>query len=136
MWHACDPLVGAVQGLLGNDTLAQNMLWRSLGASIGSRSLLLDMNYTDMDMLNIGDDVVVQHQMWQLHTFEDRVLRLGKTRLGDRVTVCATIVMGGTTLGDDVTVLPNSVVMKGESLAAGTTYVGVPVEPTQADHRV
>ena len=71
--------------------------------------------------------ISVQNKMWQLHTFEDRVMKLGETHIKNRVTLNGVILMGETTVGDDVEVKPNSVCMKGEELLPGTTYAGVPL---------
>ena len=65
-------------------TLAENMVWRALGATIGARVQVIGWRYSDMNMLDIGDDVTVQHPCWQLHTFEDRCLRVGPTNIGKR----------------------------------------------------
>ena len=77
-------------------------------------------------MLQIGDDAAVSC-LYQAHTFEDRVHKIGRITIGKRATVdsCA-MVLCETNIGQDAHVMPHSVVMKGERLEPGQTYAGRP----------
>merc|ERR1712167_383343 len=63
MWPAVAKLLGPMLAFISG-TLLENYIWRSLGAHIGKRSLILEARYTDMDMVFIGDDCVIQNKMW------------------------------------------------------------------------
>jgi acetyltransferase-like isoleucine patch superfamily enzyme len=66
--------------------------------------------------------------MFQAHTFEDRVLKMGRVHIGRCATVGAGAVpLYGTSVGEGTIVTPHSVIMKGESLTAHTVYAGAPV---------
>jgi non-ribosomal peptide synthetase-like protein len=104
---------------------------RAMGAHIG-RNVVLGTSLAqlvDPDMLWIDDDATVSCHL-QLHSFEDRVLKLGRSRFGARSTVgTGALVLYGAGIGADVRVEEQSVVMKHEHLAPGARYVGVPTRP-------
>jgi non-ribosomal peptide synthetase-like protein len=102
---------------------------RAMGMRIGRRVLLGPgfSQVVDPDMIEIGDGATV-HAMFQAHTFEDRVLKIGPVRIGAGASVGpGTVPLYGVTIGEGTVVAPHSVVMKGETLAARTTYEGAPV---------
>jgi non-ribosomal peptide synthetase-like protein len=102
---------------------------RAMGMRIGRRVLLGPgfAQVVDPDMIEIGDGATV-HAMFQAHTFEDRVLKIGRVRIGAGASVGpGTVPLYGVTIGEGTVVAPHSVVMKGETLAARTTYEGAPV---------
>ena len=102
---------------------------RSMGMRIGRRVLLGPgfAQVVDPDMIEIGDGATV-HAMFQAHTFEDRVLKIGPVRIGAGASVGpGTVPLYGVTIGEGAVVAPHSVVMKGETLAPGLTYEGSPV---------
>jgi len=115
--------------LLGGTT-ALNPVLRVLGAHVGEGTLVLNQRrYFDMDMLHIGTNAVVNTIKWQLHTFEDSVLKLYPARIGDGALVSHSTIVGGASIGDGATLLPGSCVMKGEELADWKIYSGSPVAP-------
>jgi non-ribosomal peptide synthetase-like protein len=102
---------------------------RAMGMRIGRRVLLGPgfAQVVDPDMIEIGDGATV-HAMFQAHTFEDRVLKIGPVRIGAGASVGpGTVPLYGVTIGERTVVAPHSVVMKGETLAPGLTYEGSPV---------
>ncbi len=102
-----------------------------MGARIG-RNVVLGTSLAqlvDPDMLQIDDDATVSCHL-QLHSFEDRVLKLGYSRFGARSTVAAgALVLYGADIGEDAIVEEQSVVMKHEHLSPGSRYAGVPTRP-------
>jgi len=83
----------------------------------------------DPDMLDLGDDATV-HALFQAHTFEDRVLKIGPVRVRARATVgSGAVLFYGTDVGEDARVAPHGVVMKGERLLPGRSYAGSPSRP-------
>ncbi len=106
---------------------------RAMGMRIGRRVLLGPgfAQVVDPDMIDIGDGATV-HAMFQAHTFEDRVLKIGPVRIGAGASVGpGTVPLYGVTIGERTVVAPHSVVMKGETLASGLTYEGSPVAVRQ-----
>jgi non-ribosomal peptide synthetase-like protein len=107
---------------------------RTMGARIGRR-VVLGTNLAqlvDPDMLEIGDDATVSCHL-QLHSFEDRVLKLGRSRFGAGSTVGAgALVLYGAEIGDGAHVAEGSVVMKHERLLPAHEYEGAPTRPVEA----
>jgi acetyltransferase-like isoleucine patch superfamily enzyme len=84
----------------------------------------------DPDMLRIGDRATVS-AIYQAHTFEDRVLKIGHVKVGADATLAAgTVPLYGADIGEHTYVAPHSLVMKRERLLPGLRYVGA---PTQGD---
>ncbi len=110
-------------------------LWlRAIGARIGKRVVLGTSfaQVVDPDMLNIGDDATVSCLL-QLHSFEDRVLKIAPAYIGKRCTVGGgTVLLYGANIGDGARVEDGSVVMKHETLLPGQYYVGCPTRPAPA----
>ena len=105
-----------------------------MGMSIGRRVLLGPgfAQIVDPDMIAIGDGATV-HAMFQAHTFEDRVLKIDRVRIGRSATVApGAVPLYGTSVGEGAAVAAHSVVMKGESLAPYTVYEGAPVAVASA----
>jgi len=107
---------------------------RAMGARIGHR-VVLGTNLAqlvDPDMLEIADDATVSCHL-QLHSFEDRVLKLGRSRFGAGSTVGAgALVLYGAEIGDGARVAEGSVVMKHEQLLPGHDYAGAPTRPAES----
>ncbi len=80
-------------------------------------------------MIALGDGATVSAD-FQAHTFEDRVLKIDRLRVGSGATVGAhAVVFYGAGVGDRACVAPHAVVMKGEVLAADGRYAGCPTAP-------
>ena len=110
-------------------------LWlRAMGARIGRR-VVLGTNMAqvvDPDMIEIEDDATVSCHL-QLHSFEDRVLKLGRSRLGAGSTVAAgALLLYGARIEAGAHVAEQSVVMKHEHLLRGQAYEGAPTRSVGA----
>ena len=82
---------------------------------------------SDWHAVDIGDDCVINGQM-QLHSFEDRVLTVSRTTIGNGSIINhGTILMGGAHLDSGVTVDPQSLVLKAMSLEPGV-HAGSPTQ--------
>ena len=125
-----------VRGSLTNFDGTPFMAWwlRALGSRIGRR-VVLGISFAqivDPDMLEIGDDSTVSCLL-QLHSFEDRVLKIAPSRIGARCTVGNNaVLLYGADIGDGARVEDGSVVMKHETLLPGQYYVGCPTRPAAA----
>jgi non-ribosomal peptide synthetase-like protein len=107
---------------------------RAMGVRVGHRVVLGTSlaQVVDPDMLEIADDATVSCHL-QLHSFEDRVLKLGRSRIGAGSTVSAgALLLYGADIGANAHVSEQSVVMKHEQLLAGQAYAGAPTRPVGA----
>lgn len=122
------PILSGFEG-----TLMLNPYLRAMGMKIGKRVLLGTgfSHVVDPDMLIIGDDATVS-AAYQAHTFEDRVLKIGKVIVERGATLGrATVPLYGAHVGENCQVAPNSVIMKHERLLPGLRYEGAPTRVTR-----
>jgi len=119
-------------------TLLLPFYLRAMGMRIGKRVVLAGSfaQVVDPDMLTVADGATID-PMFQAHTFEDRVLKIGPVHIGKNATVGrATVVFYGTNIEPRCRVAPHSVVMKNETLSAGRDYAGVPTKPVGNEDRI
>lgn len=112
-------------------TLLLPVYLRAMGLKIGRRAVLgpLFTQVVDPDMIEIGDGATVS-AVFQAHTFEDRVLKVDRVRIGAGATVArGAIPLYGADIGEGTHLGANSVVMKRERLLPWTRYQGVPSRP-------
>ena len=104
------------------------MFLRLMGARIGRRCYMDTTDLTEHDLVRIGDDVALNDFAGlQTHLFEDRVMKVSGVEVGDRATIGSyAIVLYDAEIGADASLGDLSVVMKGESLPAGTSWEGSP----------
>ena len=101
---------------------------RLMGAKIGRRVYLETTDFSEFDLVRIGNDVALNNACTlQTHLFEDRVMKMSTIEIAARARVGAgTLVLydtrmeAGSSLGD------LSLLMKGETLPAGTRWEGIP----------
>lgn len=107
------------------------ILLRLFGVKTGKRVWLNTTDITEHDMVEIGDDTALNEDCGpQTHLFEDRVMKVGSVKIGNRCSIGArTIVLYDSEIGDDVNVDALSLVMKGENLQSNSDWVGSPVRP-------
>ena len=105
-------------------------LLRLYGVSVGRRSLVDTTYLTEFDLVHIGDDAYIGAAVsLQTHLFEDRVMKMNHIHIGDGVSVgTRVVVLYSSDVNDGVTLAPLSLVMKGESLPARTTWAGIPAQ--------
>lgn len=107
-----------------------NFFIRLYGTRIGKR-VYCDTNYiTEFDMIQVGDDAAVAENVsLQSHLFEDRIMKLSHVSIGEAATVGhRAVVLYDTEVQSRAVLSPLSLVMKGETLPAGTAWQGIPVE--------
>ena len=102
-----------------------------LGCRIGRGVYLDTTDVTEFDCVRIGDYSELNGLACpQTHLFEDRVMKIDMVSIGQRVYVGPrTTVLYGAVVGDNVRLGPLSLVMKGESLPAGSSWHGCPAAP-------
>jgi len=104
--------------------------FRLLGMKIGKRACLLTTDFTEFDLVRLGDDVALNEDCTiQTHLFEDRVMKMSTIDIGSRVSIGShTLILYGTVIEDDVKVADLSLLMKGERLYRGSQWAGSPVK--------
>ncbi|HUL13364.1 MAG TPA: Pls/PosA family non-ribosomal peptide synthetase [Methylococcaceae bacterium] len=104
--------------------------FRRLGMRIGRRACLMTMDFTEFDLVRLGDDVALNEDCTiQTHLFEDRVMKMSTVDIGSRVSIGTyTVILYGTVVEDDVKVGDLSLLMKGERLYRGSQWAGAPVQ--------
>ncbi|MBS1572727.1 MAG: amino acid adenylation domain-containing protein [Bacteroidetes bacterium] len=102
---------------------------RFLGVKIGKRVWLNSTDFTEHDMVSIGDETMLNEDCGpQTHLFEDRIMKIGPVNIGKRTTIDSrTIILYDSQIGDDVTIDALSLVMKGEILPNNTHWEGSPI---------
>ena len=105
------------------------LLLRLFGVKTGKRVYLNTADFTEYDMISLGNDVALNEDSGaQTHLFEDRVMKIGYVNIGNRVTIGSrSIILYNTNIEDDVNIESLSLVMKGETLQKNTTWGGSPV---------
>ncbi len=124
LWQRCGrTLLQALEG-----TLLLPWFLRLMGMRIGRGCVLGDgfAQVVDPDMIAIEDGATV-HALFQAHSFEDRVLKIDRVRIGRGSTIGkGAVLLYGVDVGDGAHVMPHSVVMKRETLLPGRCYAGAP----------
>ncbi|HVI43246.1 MAG TPA: Pls/PosA family non-ribosomal peptide synthetase [Chitinophaga sp.] len=107
------------------------VLLRLLGVKTGHRVWMYTTDITEFDMVEIGSDTALNEDSGpQTHLFEDRVMKIGPIKIGQRSSIGArSIILYDSEIGDDVNLSPLSLVMKGEKLQSATDWTGSPVKP-------
>jgi non-ribosomal peptide synthetase-like protein len=106
---------------------------RLLGARVGRRVYVGTTGFLEWDLVEIGDRTVLNDGcILQTHLFEDRVLKGARLRIGADCEIGEqSIVLYDTEIHDGARVGPLSLVMKGETLPAGSAWVGSPLSAVQ-----
>jgi non-ribosomal peptide synthetase-like protein len=103
-------------------------LLRLYGVRIGRGCWINCADLTEFDCVTIGDFAVLNmHANAQTHLYEDRVMKVGRIRIGRGATIgSGAIVLYDTDIGDWAQIEPLTVVMKGETVPAHTAWCGAP----------
>jgi non-ribosomal peptide synthetase-like protein len=104
--------------------------YRLMGMKVGRRACLLTTDFTEFDLVTLGDDVALNEDCTiQTHLFEDRVMKMGRIDIGSRVSIGSnTVILYSSVIEDDVKVGDLSLLMKGERLRAGSQWAGSPLK--------
>ena len=107
--------------------------FRLLGARIGRRVCLESTWLTEYDLVDIGDEASLNADCTvQTHLFEDRVMKMDRIDIGAGCSVGAdSVVLYGSRMEPASVLGDLSLLMKGETLPAGTRWEGSPARPSQ-----
>jgi hypothetical protein len=99
-----------------------------MGCQIGRRTIVVaPLQCFDWNAVNFGNDCVIDGHP-QFHTFENMILKVKRTQIGDGCAIgVGSTIMGGAVIERDTTVLPLSLVLKEMNLPTAA-YGGSPAE--------
>ena len=120
--------------LIGPLTGTPFVCWylRLLGARIGRRVYMETTDFSEFDLVHIGDEAALNADCTiQTHLFEDRVMKLDAIEICARCKVgAASLVLYGTQMAEGAALGDLSLLMKGEALPPWTNWQGIPARPT------
>jgi non-ribosomal peptide synthetase-like protein len=125
--HLAEPfLVGALTG-----TPFVCWYFRLLGANIGHRVYMETTDLSEFDLVRVGDQAALNADCTiQTHLFEDRVMKMSTIDIAPRCKVGAgSLVLYDTRLEEGAALGDLSLLMKGETLPAWTSWQGIPPLP-------
>jgi len=101
---------------------------RMLGMKVGQRCYIDSTWFSDFDLIEIGDDAALNDNATPLtQLFEGRVMCTGPIKIGPRCRLgTEALLQYNTEMLPDSTIGELSLLMKGESLPAGTHWHGIP----------
>ena len=107
---------------------------RLMGCRIGRHTFIATALFSEWDLVEIGDYAALNHGVViQNHLFEDRVFKSSHLKVGPEASVGnMSVVLYDSEIERGAVVGPLSLLMKGETLASGTRWHGIPtVQATQ-----
>ncbi|WP_199434883.1 Pls/PosA family non-ribosomal peptide synthetase [Qaidamihabitans albus] len=123
-------LVGSLSG-----TPLLPMWLRSMGARIGRGAWLETYWLPEADLVRVGDGATINRGcVVQTHLFHDRVMSMDTVELGAGATLGPHgIVLPGASIGARTTVGPGSLVTRGDTVPAGSRWLGNAIAAWPAD---
>ena len=108
---------------------------RLFGIKIGKRVWMATTFITEFDLVEIGDDAAIGGSTsLQTHLFEDRVMKMSTVKIGAGASIGSrSVVLYDAEVGAEASLDALSLVMKGESLPAGSQWSGVPARAISID---
>ena len=103
---------------------------RLLGVKIGKYVYMDSTDITEFDMVQIGNYCQINLDGGpQTHLFEDRIMKIGKVKIGPYSSIGArSVILYNTEIGDNNTIGSLSLVMKGEKTPINTAWQGIPIK--------
>ena len=107
---------------------------RLFGTRVGKGVYMDSTDLTEFDCCEIGNYAVMNSMSClQTHLYEDRLMKIGRVKIGDGVSIGAfTTVLYDTDIGDYARLGSLSLIMKGETIPANTRWAGAPAQPVAA----
>jgi non-ribosomal peptide synthetase-like protein len=104
------------------------MVWRLLGVKVGRKLFDDGSGIPEKTLVTIGDNCTINQMVTiQGHSLEDGAFKSDYIRIGDGCTLgCNAFVHYGVEMENNVALGPDSFLMKGEHLAANSTWRGNP----------
>ncbi|TDK27081.1 amino acid adenylation domain-containing protein [Arthrobacter crusticola] len=113
-----------------NGTPFKNLVWRMLGVRVGRRVFDDGCSIPEKTIVSIGDDCTLNAlSTIQCHSMEDGAFKVEGITIGAGCTVGVNgFIHYGVTMGDGAVLEPDSFLMKGEDLPAGSRFGGNPAQ--------
>ena len=115
-------------------------LWihRSLGTKAGKRVFTDSAEFSEFDLITIEDEVCINAEtILQTHLYEDRFFKVAQVHIQAGCSIgVGSIVLYSTKLESNSTLGSLSLLMKGECLAAGTSWEGIPAQTIKTPVRL
>lgn len=126
-------LVRVIAGTLVRGTPLWTSHLRLSGARLGKRVYVNSLSVSDYNLIECGDDVVIGAGVHLSgHTVEAGVVKTGRVRLGNNVTIgLGSVIEVGVDIGSDSQVGALSFVPKYAKLKGGVVYAGSPAMPLE-----
>ncbi|WP_454785649.1 Pls/PosA family non-ribosomal peptide synthetase [Legionella sp. WA2024007413] len=109
-------------------------LWvhRCLGTKAGKRVFTDSAEFSEFDLITIGDDVCINAEtIIQTHLYEDRIFKVSNVTIGSGCNVgVGSIVLYNTLMENNSSLGSLSLLMKGERLPENTHWAGIPAQST------
>jgi non-ribosomal peptide synthetase-like protein len=106
-----------------------NIYLRSMGTRVGNDVWCGSWSITEFDLVDLDDGVSISKDCdIQTHLFHDRMMSVGPVKIGAGSTIGVdAVLLPEAVLGQNVMIGSKSLVMRGESLASGTSWQGIPI---------
>lgn len=100
-----------------------------LGVKIGKKIFLDTADFTEFDLVSIGDYACLNHDSGpQTHLFEDRIMKMGSVVIESNVSIGAgTIILYDSIIARNTNIESLSLVMKGDRVPANSNWEGIPI---------
>ncbi|MEO6903481.1 MAG: Pls/PosA family non-ribosomal peptide synthetase [Bacteroidia bacterium] len=104
--------------------------FRLMGSKIGKRVYMETTEITEFDLVHIEDHVCLnQLATIQTHLFEDRVMKMSDLYIKKNASVgVMSVILYDSTMEENSAIGALSLVMKGETIPAGTVWAGSPAQ--------
>ncbi|MEC5192996.1 MULTISPECIES: Pls/PosA family non-ribosomal peptide synthetase [unclassified Arthrobacter] len=111
-----------------NGTPFKPLMWRLLGVKVGKRLYDAGATIPEKTLVTIGDDCTFNEGATiQGHSMEDGTFKSDYVMIGDRCSLGVDVWINyGATMHDGSTLRADALLMKGEDVPEGTSYVGNP----------
>ncbi len=105
-------------------------LHRCLGTKVGKRVFTDSAEFSEFDLISIGDDVCINAEtILQTHLYEDRIFKVSHVTINRGVNIgVGSIILYNTLMEENSTLGSLSLLMKGECLPANTQWAGIPAQ--------
>ncbi|RUR09444.1 amino acid adenylation domain-containing protein [Legionella sp. km772] len=109
-------------------------LHRCLGTKVGKRVFTDSAEFSEFDLITIGDDVCINAEtILQTHLYEDRIFKVSQVTINKGANIgVGSIILYNTLMEENSTLGSLSLLMKGERLPANTQWAGIPAQTTLA----
>lgn len=109
----------------------QNVALRALGARVGRGAWVESYWFPEADLCHVGPGATVgPGTVVQTHLFQDRVMSVDAVHVEEGATLGAhSVALPAARVGAGATIMPGSLVMRGDQVPAGSRWQGNPIEP-------